>query len=139
MCIRDRSRVRLLIDGREAACEEGELQLVDYGISGIPVFQMSRLASRALHEGKQCEAVINFLPYIDNTEIEKAENRIFAQDMDANIQKFSYKTVEEFLSGLVHKKRLWSAGKTESHPVRRSGTQTSAKSSAVSECLQISG
>ena len=102
--VRALSRVRLLIDGREAACEEGELQLVDYGISGIPVFQMSRLASRALHEGKQCEAVINFLPYIDNTEIEKAENRIFAQDMDANIQKFSYKTVEEFLSGLVHKK-----------------------------------
>lgn len=97
--VRAQSRIRLLIDGVEAANEEGELQLTDYGISGIPVFQLSRLASRAIYEGKRCEVGINFIPYI-----EKADNQIFEKSMDENIQDFSHKTVEEFLSGLVHKK-----------------------------------
>ncbi|MDE7417660.1 MAG: aminoacetone oxidase family FAD-binding enzyme [Lachnospiraceae bacterium] len=97
--VRAQSRVRLLIDGKEAASEEGELQLTDYGISGIPVFQFSRLASRAIYEGKRCEAGINFISYI-----EEADHVILDKSMDDNIKDFSYKTVEEFLSGLVHKK-----------------------------------
>ncbi|MDE5699076.1 MAG: aminoacetone oxidase family FAD-binding enzyme [Lachnospiraceae bacterium] len=97
--VRAQCRIRLLIDGRETASEEGELQLTDYGISGIPVFQMSRLASRAIYEGRRCEAGIDFLPYIEN-----AENQIFDKSMDRNIRDFAHKTVEEFLSGLVHKK-----------------------------------
>ena len=63
--VRAQSEIRLLIDGREAARERGELQLTDYGISGIPVFQFSRLVSRAVHDQKQCEARIDFIPYID--------------------------------------------------------------------------
>jgi len=89
--VRAQSKIQLLIDGRKAACEEGELQMTDYGLSGIPVFQISRLASRALYDGKQCEAVINFIPDID-----QVDSGIFDQ--------FSYKTAEEFLSGMVHKK-----------------------------------
>lgn len=96
--VRVQSRVWLLIDGREAASEEGELQLTDYGISGIPVFQMSRLASRAICDGRHCEARIDFIPYIGE------EGRGFSDDIDSDIRQFSYKTVEEFLSGLVHKK-----------------------------------
>ena len=97
--VRAQGRVRLLVDGKEAASEEGELQLTDYGISGIPVFQFSRLASRALYEGKKCEAGINFIPYI-----ESIDSLIFNKSMDDNIKDFSHKTAEEFLSGLVHKK-----------------------------------
>lgn len=40
----------------------GELQLTDYGISGIPVFQISRYASRAIDEGKRVTSIIDFLP-----------------------------------------------------------------------------
>ena len=97
--VRAQSRIRLLIDGREAASEEGELQLTDYGISGIPVFQFSRLASRAIYEGKHCEAGIDFIPYI-----EKNDSMIFDKSIDRILKDFSNKTVEEFLSGLVHKK-----------------------------------
>ena len=43
--VRAQGTVRLLIDGTEIAAETGELQLTDYGISGIPVFQLSRMAS----------------------------------------------------------------------------------------------
>lgn len=55
-----------IAEGKEKTVHEefGELQLTDYGISGIPVFQLSRYASEALYENKRTEAVINFLPEI---------------------------------------------------------------------------
>ncbi len=61
-----RSQVRIHIFDRkmEIATEEGELQLADYGISGIPVFQLSGLVNRYLYENKNStlSAVIDFLP-----------------------------------------------------------------------------
>ena len=44
------------------ACETGEVQFTETGISGIPVFQVSAAAARRLSNGKQTTAVINFLP-----------------------------------------------------------------------------
>ncbi len=38
------------------------MQLTDYGISGIPVFQLSRFAARALDEKKKVTARIDFFP-----------------------------------------------------------------------------
>lgn len=93
--VRAQGIVRLFVDECQAAEEEGEIQLTDYGISGIPVFQLSRLASRALYDGKKCEARINFLSYMEKSIMEKSIS---------NALDFSYKTVEEFLSGMVHKK-----------------------------------
>lgn len=93
--VRAQGRIVLLIDGVETAGDEGELQMTDYGISGIPVFQISRIASRALYEGRQCEAVMNFLSYADGT-----GSRYTAE----SIRAFSHKTVEAFLAGMVHKK-----------------------------------
>lgn len=87
--VRAQAELTLYVDGKRSAVESGELQLTDYGISGIPVFQFSRIASRALHEGKTCEVSVNFL--IQMTE---------AVCLDGQ----GYKTVEELLSGIVHKK-----------------------------------
>lgn len=99
--VRAQGEIRLLIDGVETAAEEGELQLTDYGISGIPVFQFSRLASRALYDGKHCEASIDFISYTFG-ENEKDDN---CKALEKNaMEHFSHKTVEAFLSGLVHKK-----------------------------------
>lgn len=94
--VRAQGIVRLLIGEQEVACEEGELQLTDYGISGIPVFQLSRLASRAIYDRKKCEAAINFIPYIERTDFEGSIRH--------HVREFAHKTVEEYLSGLVHKK-----------------------------------
>jgi predicted Rossmann fold flavoprotein len=60
--VRVAARVTVLIDGDAAASDTGELQLTDYGISGIPVFQISRFASLALYEKKRVEAELCFLP-----------------------------------------------------------------------------
>ena len=60
--IRTEAALELSVDGRCVDREAGELQLVDYGISGIPVFQLSRYAAYALQEGKKAAVYINFLP-----------------------------------------------------------------------------
>lgn len=60
--IRTEASLELVVDGHSVDREVGELQLVDYGISGIPVFQLSRYAAYALQEGKKAAAYINFLP-----------------------------------------------------------------------------
>lgn len=60
--IRSEAALELVIDGHSVDREAGELQLVDYGISGIPVFQLSRYAAYALQEGKKAAVYINFLP-----------------------------------------------------------------------------
>lgn len=60
--IRTEAALELVIDGHSVDREAGELQLVDYGISGIPVFQLSRYAAYALQKGKKAAVYINFLP-----------------------------------------------------------------------------
>lgn len=60
--IRTEAALELVVDGHCVDREAGELQLVDYGISGIPVFQLSRYAAYALQEGKKAAVYINFLP-----------------------------------------------------------------------------
>ncbi len=54
--------VTLFVDGRAEASDTGELQFLDTGISGIPVFQVSRFASVALSEGREVRADIDFFP-----------------------------------------------------------------------------
>lgn len=60
--IRTEARIRLFVDGVCMAEDTGELQLTDYGLSGIPVFQISRYASRALDQGSRVRAGIDFMP-----------------------------------------------------------------------------
>lgn len=87
--VRAQAGLKLYVDNQQVACEEGELQLTDYGISGIPVFQFSRIAARALYESKPCKVMIDFLPQLPQ---------------NPDLEKYSYKKVEEFLSGMVNKK-----------------------------------
>ena len=50
--VRVNGKAKLLIDGQVWDRQTGELQLTDYGISGIPIFQLSGAAVRALKDGK---------------------------------------------------------------------------------------
>lgn len=54
--------VKLLIDSELCTEEEGEVQFVSYGLSGIPVFQVSRYVSRALENQKKCEIKLDLCP-----------------------------------------------------------------------------
>lgn len=68
--IRTEGAVRLYVDGRLAAADQGELQLAAYGISGIPVFQVSRFAGLALQAGRKVEAELDLMPSMSREELE---------------------------------------------------------------------
>ena len=63
--VRTQGAVTLLVDGRKVKRAVGELQLTGYGISGIPVFDVSRYAVRALWEKKNVQVSLDFLPELD--------------------------------------------------------------------------
>ena len=60
--IRTDAIVSLVVNRSISAEEAGEVQFTDYGLSGIPVFQLSSRAVRALTEGKQVMIRINLVP-----------------------------------------------------------------------------
>lgn len=55
----------------ERTHQTGELQLTDYGISGIPVFQVSRYAVQALRDGCRVSVSLDFLPEIPAERLEE--------------------------------------------------------------------
>ena len=99
--VRVQGRVSLYIDGECMAEDTGEIQLTQYGISGIPVFQVSRYASQGLREKKEVKAVLNFMPDFTETQ--------FTAFLKARIGMRPDKTLEEFFIGLFNKKlcSLW--------------------------------
>lgn len=67
--VRVQAAVALISDGKCMSKDKGEVQLTDYGISGIPVFQVSRYASYSLLKKKKTEAVIDFMPSMTKNEL----------------------------------------------------------------------
>ena len=94
--VRTDALVILKIDGKTAASDRGELQITDYGISGIPVFQISRYAAKALKDGRQAAAELDFLPQLSLTDLEKL---LFTRH-----RQFGYRPAEEFLHGVLNSK-----------------------------------
>lgn len=100
--IRTEAALELSVDGRCVDREAGELQLVDYGISGIPVFQLSRYAAYALQEGKKAAVYINFLPgFTDEAEDPReCALRLYRQRQE----RLAGRKMESFFTGLLHQK-----------------------------------
>lgn len=100
--IRTEAALELMVDGHCVDREAGELQLVDYGISGIPVFQLSRYAAYALQEGKKAAVYINFLPGFTE-EAEDPKDRAL-QLFRQRQQRLAGRKMESFFTGLLHQK-----------------------------------
>ncbi len=69
--VRTEAKLTLEINAETIAEETGELQLTDYGISGIPVFQLSGRAGQALLRGGRVAVRIDFLPQIEKKELQE--------------------------------------------------------------------
>ena len=100
--IRTEASLELVVDGHSVDREAGELQLVDYGISGIPVFQLSRYAAYALQEGKKAVVYINFLPGFTNGAEDPRECAL--QLYRQRQQRLTGRKMESFFTGLLHQK-----------------------------------
>lgn len=94
--VRCDAKVTLFVEEEQAVFERGELQLTDYGLSGIPVFQISRHAAKALQEKKRVTARVSFLPDFDEkTCWDYFQKRLAARPKDE---------MAVFLTGIVNKK-----------------------------------
>ena len=81
----------------DAVCSErGELQLTASGISGIPVFQISRYAARGLYEKKEVFAELDFMPDFGDVE--------FLQMLKERKIRLDGLVMEQYFNGLFHKK-----------------------------------
>lgn len=96
--IRTEGTVNLMIDGELVASDTGEIQLTDYGISGIPVFQVSRYASIGLYEKKNVQAFVDFVPFYSEAE--------FKEILIKRLEKWQNNTLEEYLQGIFNKKLI---------------------------------
>lgn len=85
--------------GECVAVERGELQITDYGLSGIPILQLSRTVNYILTEQKEVEILVDFLPDYSPGAYEQ-----MCQSRGLLLQ--GERTVEEFFTGMLHKKLM---------------------------------
>lgn len=125
--VRVDAELRLSLDERVCYQERGELQLTDYGISGIPVFQFSRFANYGLLKKKKPRVSINFLP-------DFTEGSLFIF-LKKRAEELSYKACASFLEGLLNQKlsgaMLRFAGIPERLPVSKLSKEMLKELSAV--------
>ncbi len=99
--IRSEAKIHIFDGKQQLFIEQGELQLTEYGISGIPVFQLSGLVNRYLNTNKKASLIakIDFLP--DLTEKE------YADFVEKRIQSFSdSRSVGDFFNGMLNQKLM---------------------------------
>lgn len=118
--VRAEAQISVYFQGKRMAQERGELQLTEYGVSGIPVFQLSRTVNYILAGGrrvlesrpsggcrnpergnvteKDIKIVIDFLPEVTEEEFKT----LYRERMLLQGQR----TVEEFFTGMLHKKLM---------------------------------
>lgn len=86
----------LYINQKMITAEHGEFLFTAYGISGIPVFQMSRFAAIALHHKQQVQLVLDFFPDICDD--------VLYQYLLTGYECGEHKTAEEVLWGIINYK-----------------------------------
>lgn len=96
--VRTGACVTLAINGQKMKQETGEVQLTDYGISGIPVFQLSRYAARALDENCTVSMFLDFLPEFSPESL--------LTFLKTRRERNPYKTLRESLIGLFPEKLI---------------------------------
>lgn len=95
--IRSDVNVSLYASNKLIREETGEIQLTNYGVSGICIFNLSRFASVYLKENKKVEVVINFLPWLKEDAITYFDKRTSLMPS---------RTIFELLEGLLNNKLL---------------------------------
>ncbi len=84
--------------GSTFVCREaGEVQFTDYGVSGIPIFQLSGQAARLLEKGP-VRVRMDFLPWMDP--------RRDGDFWERRLERLGSAPAEDFFAGTLHKKLL---------------------------------
>jgi len=91
--------IALYEDDRQIAQEVGEIQLTDYGISGICVMNLSGRVARGLYKGKKEYVKINFLEGLNIQTLEQ-----FIEFMNKRTNTIKNRTIRELLEGIINYK-----------------------------------
>ena len=94
--VRAHGTVTAYIDGVKCEEDTGEIQFTDYGLSGIPVFQISRSLSTGLYQKKNVEVKINLLPDLNKTQV--------IEELKHRYSICSNMALTALLNGLVNQK-----------------------------------
>lgn len=76
--------------------ETGEVQLTEFGISGIPVFQLSGRVNQLLARGERLRAELDFFP--------QYEEEAYEELCRLRLKLAGRESVETFFTGMLHKK-----------------------------------
>lgn len=123
-CTKDWTGVRLqgevtLCDDSERvlAKDRGEIQMVNYGISGIPVFQISRYAARACKEQKKLWLYLDSMTEFSMEQIQK--------ELLSGKERNPAQSMGDLLEGLMHQKMA-------SILLKRAGIKVAASAGEIS-------
>ena len=97
--IRVEGSVSIYINDKFIKNDIGEIQLTDYGISGICVMNLSSLVSKALYQKQKATVHLNFLPNMKKEEIDN-----FLNDRDNSLYQ---RTVIELLESIIPYKLIY--------------------------------
>lgn len=98
--VRTEAVVELFTDNKLCAKEYGEVLFTDYGISGIPVLQISRFAAKALDCDRRVSLKLDFLPAMTRQELSELLGERCSFNPD--------RTIEEMMTGLLNNKLSFS-------------------------------
>ncbi len=94
--IRVKGCVRIAVEGKVARVETGEVLFTEDGLSGPPIFQLSRVASHAAAAKKACTVTLDLFPDMTHDTL--------VSKFYARIGQNPSKTIEELFIGWLHKK-----------------------------------
>ncbi len=117
--IRTNAKVSLYVNDKYVDSDTGELQLTNYGISGIPVFQVSRYAAKALYQKQRVQAEIDFMPNMSEKEL--------VSFIQKRMQIHGHKNSEDFLVGMFNKKLISVFLKEAKIPSNMKATEITSK------------
>lgn len=94
--VRVQGRVEVYVGGEARRREAGEILFTDYGLSGIAVMDLSRIAAQALEARQAVAVALDLFPGISEDELASRLEKRFAAHPE--------RTVEFGLVGLLHKR-----------------------------------
>lgn len=111
--VRSNATLSIYVDDKLIKQETGEVQLTEYGISGICTFNISGIANRALNQNKKVKVYINFLNTINNIDelINKRSILIGDRTIDSFFEEIvNYKLINTILNKRnIDKKLSWNS------------------------------
>ncbi|WP_123054882.1 NAD(P)/FAD-dependent oxidoreductase [Clostridium sp. JN-1] len=88
--------VQVFVDDKPLKREFGEILFTNYGISGPPILQLSRIASYNLYKNKSVKLSVDMMPHMDNDALKES--------LENHWGMFSYRSVFDSFIGIINKK-----------------------------------